>query len=160
MKIAMTFRGIACITCIAVSLVAGCAEFQGGHRDGVAAQIGEKWVRAELYCGMSRRDGSTVTDAQWQAFLDRYVTPRFPTGFTVLNASGQYQSMEDGKLYREPSRVLVILFPREFQADAERKLQQVAQDYIGMFEQESVLKVESESSVRFIERPAPVATQP
>ena len=100
---------------------------------------------------MNKRDGTQVTDQQWQAFLDGQVTPRFPSGFTVLAASGQYQSMEDGKIHREPSRVLVILFPREFHAAARHKLEQISQDYIRIFNQESVLKVEHPAAVRFID---------
>lgn len=152
MSVSGTMCRFMCAACfVTLCLLAGCAEFHGPDRGVAATQVGERWVRAELYCGMSRRDGSQVTDQQWQAFLDGFVTPRFPTGFTVLAASGQYQSMDDGKIYREPSRVLVILFPNEFHADAERKLEQISQDYIRLFNQESVLKVESPASVRFID---------
>jgi hypothetical protein len=39
---------------------------------------------------LSKLDGSLVSSEQWQQFLDRHITPRFPEGLTVIEASGQY----------------------------------------------------------------------
>ena len=35
-------------------------------------------ARLELLFGMGKKDGSEVSDAEWRAFLDAEVSPRFP----------------------------------------------------------------------------------
>src|SRR6185503_16288331 len=45
--------------------------------------VGEVWNRTELYFGSSKPDGSVVTEAEYQLFVNNEVTPRFPDGLTV-----------------------------------------------------------------------------
>lgn len=47
------------------------------------------WNRTELYFGTGRPDGSVVSDAEFQQFVDIQVTPRFPDGLTLLAGYGQ-----------------------------------------------------------------------
>ncbi|HET6782494.1 MAG TPA: DUF3574 domain-containing protein, partial [Pseudoxanthomonas sp.] len=54
------------------------------------------WVRSELYFGVGEESGPAdrpqaepISEAQWRAFLDKEVTPRFPDGLTVFDAYGQ-----------------------------------------------------------------------
>ena len=47
-------------------------------------------TKEELYFGLSKPAGGTVTEAEWQLFLNLVITPRFPTGLTVVAAEGQY----------------------------------------------------------------------
>ncbi len=71
-----------------------------------------RWQRAELYFGLGRSDGSTA-DAdreRWQRFLDEEVTKRFPDGFSVLDAYGQWQRRDTKTIERLNSKLLVILF--------------------------------------------------
>lgn len=76
------------------------------------------WVRTELYFGLgtSASADSSGTEAginatTWQAFLDAEVTPRFPTGLTVLDAFGQWQGKEQKQPERLRSKVIVLLYP-------------------------------------------------
>src|SRR4051812_753030 len=46
-------------------------------------------VRDVVYFGRNRPGGGTVNDADWQRFLDEVVTPRFPNGLTVVDATGR-----------------------------------------------------------------------
>lgn len=69
------------------------------------------WVRTELYFGLGtagHADG--VSDAEWLAFLDKEVTPRFPSGLTVLDAYGQWQGVKQARPERLRSRVVVLLY--------------------------------------------------
>lgn len=50
-------------------------------------------VRRELLFGTARADGASLREDEWETFLDTFVTPRFPDGFTVLNALGQWRGL-------------------------------------------------------------------
>src|SRR5262245_20410541 len=46
----------------------------------------DAYYRTELYFGRSIPGGGQVSDNEWEKFLADVVTPRFPDGFTILNA--------------------------------------------------------------------------
>jgi len=107
------------------------------------------WTQSELYFGMNRMDGSLVTDEQWTAFVDKEVTPRFPSGLTVHATSGQYRD-SNGVIQRERSRVLVVLYPASDTAKADDFLKTIARSYVKQFNQESVLRTDSPAEVTFL----------
>jgi uncharacterized protein DUF3574 len=107
-----------------------------------AAAPGESYKRTELYFGGSRPDGSVITPAEFELFLDKEVTPAFPDGLTWLEAHGQWMG---GK---EDSYVLIILYPfRDHSAN--RELEEIRNDYKAQFHQESVLRADSVERVSF-----------
>jgi hypothetical protein len=74
------------------------------------------WVRSELYFGVGEESGASerkqtdaITDAQWRAFLDKQVTPRFPDGLTVFDAYGQWLFRGAAEPNRLRTKVLVVL---------------------------------------------------
>ena len=103
-------------------------------------------VRLELVFGMARPMGLPVSDAEWRDFLEGEVTPRFPAGLTVLSALGQWQG-SDGRVTREPSRILIIF--HEPDGGAEAEIEAIRAAYKRRFDQESVMRVESMSCVSF-----------
>lgn len=88
-----------------------------------------------LYMGQATPSG-TVTEAEWQQFITENVTPRFPEGFTVLNAQGQWRG-RDGGIHREDTRVLEIVHHDD--AASQAQLRALAHAYKRRFSQESVL---------------------
>ena len=102
-------------------------------------------VRETLYFGRSRPGGS-VSDAQWQAFVDDVVTPRFPDGFTVLQGQGHWRDGR-GAIVTEPSTLLIVLHDGD--AEATRMLDEIADDYRRRFAQESVLRERGAVCARF-----------
>jgi hypothetical protein len=88
-----------------------------------------------LYMGQATPSG-TVTEAEWQQFITETVTPRFPEGFTVLNAQGQWRG-RDGGIHREDTRVLEIVHRDD--AASKAQLRALAHAYKRRFFQESVL---------------------
>lgn len=104
-------------------------------------------VRDELYFGMRKPDDTLVTEAEWRAFIDSVVTPRFPLGLTVLAGDGQYQP-EGRPLVREPSKVLILIHPGG--TDAERHIREIAAIYCRRFDQESVMRITSPVSQDFL----------
>jgi hypothetical protein len=87
-----------------------------------------------------------VSDAEWAAFLDGEVTPRFPAGFTVLSGPGQWRG-SDGRIAKEDAHVLLIWHDAAQNADA--KIESIRSAYRRRFEQESVMRVDSVSCVSF-----------
>jgi len=74
------------------------------------------WVRSELYFGVGEESGmadreqtEVIDEAQWRAFLDKEVTPRFPDGLTVFDAYGQWLFRGAAEPNRLRTKVLVIL---------------------------------------------------
>lgn len=94
-------------------------------------------VRAELLFGRNAGPSLAVSSDQFQGFLDREVTPRFPGGFTVYDASGQWQDHHATNISREPSYALMIVL-REA-SRAHDGLAAIAEAYKRQFNQQSVL---------------------
>jgi hypothetical protein len=97
-------------------------------------------ARLELYFGTQKPGGAPVTDAEWGAFLNEEVTPRFPDGLTVLTGNGQWRNAQ-GVITKETSAVLVILY--EPSAEKEAAIEDIRAAYKDRFDQESVMRVDA-----------------
>jgi hypothetical protein len=102
-------------------------------------------VRHELVFGTARAHGVPLREDEWQSFVDSVVTPRFPDGLTVLNASGQWRG--EGGVTKEQARILVIWHDRVPSRDAD--VEAIRSAYKQRFDQESVLRIDSVSCVSF-----------
>jgi hypothetical protein len=92
-------------------------------------------MRTTLYFGMTRPTGA-VSELEWQMFLRDEVTKRFPSGLTVWEAQGQWQSSK-GHIDQERSKVLLLVHP---DSPASRdSILDVIKTYRKAFDQESVL---------------------
>ena len=107
----------------------------------------EKFYRTELYFGRSIHGGGTVSEQDWAAFLAEVVTPRFPSGFTILDAHGQYRE-DGGNIIREQSHVLIFLYTSRSKRESRAKIEEIRTAYIERFNQESVLRVDLPETVR------------
>ncbi len=103
-------------------------------------------VRSELYFGLSRQAAADVSPAQWQAFVDEVITPRFPNGLTVLEGNGQWQ-MRDGSLAKEKSRIVIVVHPGT--ADQQQKLDEIREAYKKRFSQEAVMELDEDAEIKF-----------
>ena len=78
-----------------------------------------------------------VSEASLARFLAAEVTPRFPDGFTVIDAKGQWRAPgSDQKISTERSKVLMIAMPPG--ADNDDRLEQIIEAYKTRFKQQSV----------------------
>ncbi|HZB38332.1 MAG TPA: DUF3574 domain-containing protein, partial [Beijerinckiaceae bacterium] len=93
------------------------------------------------------KSGGEVGEAAWRRFLDREVTPRFPDGFTVIDASGQWRSPGAVKLVKERSKVLVVAMPDD--PDRRARLDEIAAAYKRAFNQDSVVSIIALGCVSF-----------
>ncbi|HLK88555.1 MAG TPA: subclass B3 metallo-beta-lactamase [Polyangia bacterium] len=103
-------------------------------------------IRTELYFGLSIKGGKKVTPAQWDRFLRDEVTPRFPLGFTIVDATGQWKN-DRGKIVHEKSKVLILLHDDDDQSAA--NIEAIRGAYKQRFDQESVLRSNQAASVAF-----------
>ncbi len=106
----------------------------------------DRYAEYQLFFGRSTADGGEVSDEAWSAFLADTVTPRFPDGLTVLDASGQWRD-DSGTVERERSKVLWILAgPGE---ETLRLIDEISQEYERRFDQDSVLRIHGTACASF-----------
>ncbi len=134
-------RGIA--AALLLLLATGCA---GTGATSAPPPGTQALVRSELFFGRLKPDGTVVTDAEWRAFVAEHVAGRFPEGFTVLDAQGQYRG-RDGQVKAEATKVLLIVHGPEARPRA--AIQELRDLYRRLFQQESVLLVETPAHAGF-----------
>jgi hypothetical protein len=111
-------------------------------------------TRTELFFGLRKPNGTEVNNAEFQRFLDREVTPRFPDGFTVISGQGQFKNAR-GAILQERSKLLILLHPIAATSDSpqerlrQRQIEQIRKAYVTAFQQQSVLRAENLSCAAF-----------
>jgi hypothetical protein len=118
------------------------------YRDFQTSQflLADKFLRTELYFGTDIPGGGKILAEDWDKFLEAEVTPRFPDGFTVLESYGQYKD-SSGKIVRESSKVLVLLYSKKQRDAVNTKIEEIRTAYKKQFNQESVLRLDFLKSV-------------
>jgi hypothetical protein len=91
---------------------------------------------AELLFGrdIGRRVG--VSESAWSRFVARELTPRFPDGLTVTDATGQWRDAASGEIVREPTKKVEIVLSGN--ADDQTRLDAAVKAYKSEFHQRSV----------------------
>jgi hypothetical protein len=116
----------------AAAILSGCASLGPA-----ACPAGQSPARTvQLFFGRNIGGALGVSEADFKAFVDAELTPRFPDGLTVLDAAGQWRGA-DGIVGREPSKLVILALPGR--AGGEDKLDAVRQAYRQRFRQEAVL---------------------
>ena len=139
---------VALVVFATVILPAGCRSVpgQGDAAPSAVGDRGEAVTRTELFFGLSKPGGGTVSAAEWADFLSSVVTPRFRQGLTVVDGRGQWQNSA-GTVCQEPCRIVILLYPAN-QANREA-IEAIRHEYRRRFQQESVLRVTSAAGVSF-----------
>jgi len=91
--------------------------------------------------------GQSADARAWDRFLADTVTPRFPDGFTVYDARGQWTNPKTGRLVRERSKVVEIAAPDS--PSLRSNVAAIARHYRLLFRQQSVGIVTSSSCAAF-----------
>ncbi len=102
---------------------------------------------AQLLFGRNVADQVRVTEAEWSDFVAREVSPRFPDGFTVMDATGQWRDSRRGTIVHEGSKLIEIVLPGR--SDDKARIDAIAEAYKGRFEQQSVGLIIGPACVRF-----------
>ena len=136
----MSLYGLALVVALVATLT-GCTSTVVVH-----CREGEKLsVYTSLYFGTAKPDG-VVTAKDWDEFLTKTVTPRFPKGLTSSRASGQWQG-SDGEIRREDSHVLTLVHPND--APSDKAIRELIDIYKVRFQQEAVLRTSGYICVSF-----------
>ena len=106
----------------------------------------QRFVRTELFFGTATKD-AVVTEEAFLAFLDVEVSPRFPEGLTLFKGHGRFTG-QNGVLVKEDPFVVILLHPYEQFKVNTRKIDAIRLAYKQKFQQESVLRVDYQFSVR------------
>ena len=119
---------------LALLLVVLCAEAsaqllecRGGHKP---SQV------AELMFGRAVGSRLAVGEGAWSRFVEREITPRFPDGFTVFDAYGQWRNPTSKRIVGQPSKIVRIVLPGHPEDVA--RLNEIAEAYKVRFKQQSV----------------------
>jgi hypothetical protein len=123
------------LSILLLGLLVGC----GAVNRQACGDDGQLAVQELLYFGTAAPSGR-VTPEAWAQFLGEIVTPRFPEGLSVWQASGQWRSAR-GDVIRESSYVLSLVHPDD--ATARKAVQEIIASYKTRFHQEAVLRVKT-----------------
>lgn len=123
-------------------VLAGCA----GTQPRACAPGTGPMTKYELFLGQNIGTMGRVSDEEWRRFLTEEVTPRYPDGFTVLNAAGQWRDPM-GRIISEDSRDLVVIV-RDAAAELP-KVTAIRDTYKMRFNQDAVLFVQSQICAGF-----------
>ena len=103
-------------------------------------------LKDELFFGLTKPGGETISEAEWQEFVKAVITPRFREGLTVLEGSGQFLN-SSGILIRENSKIVILIY--ESSPEKNQAINEIIETYKRTFQQESVLRATSEVKVSF-----------
>lgn len=92
-------------------------------------------LTVRLYFGQNMH-GRAIAPAAWRDFLARTVTPRFPDGFTVYEAQGQWRDTGTHIIGHEASKVIEIVAPESQQLQT--RVEELRKNYMSRFHQQAV----------------------
>lgn len=125
------------MVCVA-TFFSGCTAEQSPSRSPALCDAlkAPSTVQVTLMFGLKRPDGSPITKEEWQEFMRKNVTLRFPDGLTILSASGQWRDPQSGLVTEEPSQ-LVWIVSQQTEGLATR-IEAIRTAYKTRFKQQSV----------------------
>ncbi|MFM2314314.1 MAG: hypothetical protein RLZZ04_3590 [Cyanobacteriota bacterium] len=118
----------------------------GEDEDLIDSDRDPELIQVDLFFGRDISGVGEVTEEQFQSFLDDTVTPLFPDGLTVFDANGQFQA-DSGAVIEEQSKVVSLIV--EDTETNETAINDLVNEYIEQFQQESVLIVVDEDIQAF-----------
>jgi hypothetical protein len=114
-------------------ILSGCETMNGPS----CSPGGQRAVQELVYFGTDTPSGP-VTPDEWTRFLSETVTPRFPQGLSVWQASGQWRSAS-GVIVNEPTYILSLIHLDDIVTN--KAVQDILASYKIRFQQEAVLRV-------------------
>lgn len=102
---------------------------------------------AQLLFGRNVEDRARVSEADFNGFVAKEVSPRFPEGFTVIDATGQWRDSRRGTIVHEATKIIEIVLPAG--EDNRPKIEAIVEAYKLQFQQQSVGLIVAPACVRF-----------
>ena len=104
-------------------------------------------IVVQLLFGRGKADGGSISPADWNGFVANEITPRFPDGLTVIDATGQWLNPQQGAIIKEESKMVEIVLPSDSYDAA--KIDGVIDSYKRQFRMLSVGLIVQTACVRF-----------
>jgi hypothetical protein len=104
-------------------------------------------VETQLFFGLSKPNGGTVSERAWQAFVSTEIAPRFPEGFSVLDGAGFWRDAATAKTISEKSKVVVRMHAGG--ATADDAIGAIVAAYKTQFQQDAVMRVDRPVCAQF-----------
>ena len=98
-----------------------------------------------LYFGTAK-PGGTVSETEWESFVNEIVVSAFPEGLTAWDTSGRWR-MATGIVEQETSHILQLTHDGSTKQDD--AIQSVMQTYKREFQQEAVMRIRSQACRSF-----------
>jgi hypothetical protein len=119
------------------------------HGDRAHPAHAARWVDTRLYFGLGPANAPDkgVPESAWRDFLDKEVTPRFPSGLSVIDVYGQWQGKQETKPERIRSKVLIIDYPATPENSA--KIEAIRVAWKKLTGDQSVMRVTQPADVSF-----------
>jgi Protein of unknown function (DUF3574) len=114
-------------------------------------------VQKDLFFGRNITGSGQVSEAEFQDFVDRIITPRFPDGLTFFDAKGQFLDSTN-TILEEPAKEVTLIL--DDTVENERSLDEIITAYLQQFQQESVLLVVDEKVAVALDATLPTKSVP
>ncbi|WP_078077881.1 DUF3574 domain-containing protein [Streptomyces niveus] len=139
----------AVVAVLAVGAPAAYASLDSEQRSPAQTRRGASYIETRLFFGTERPDGGAeVTDRQFMAFIDRHVTPEFPSGLTIQEGRGQWRDSR-GVIERERSYELILLYPASEATSHDARIDRIRQAYERTHAQDSVARLDDRTFADF-----------
>lgn len=106
-----------------------------------------RMIETDLYFGLTRPDGSIITEAEWKSFKENQITKVFTEGSTVVTATGTWYDPHKKELITEPTYVVVYYYKKSKKKSIQ--IDSLRASYQRMFQQQSVLRVDKKVKASF-----------
>jgi hypothetical protein len=140
-----------------MAVLAGCSHPTPSARSTAPTLAGDPahpgqtsgWVDTRLYFGLGQADHPEqgIGESAWRDFLDKEVSPRFPSGLSVVDVYGQWQGVHQTAPERLRSKMLVIDYPDT--PDNRAKVEAIRSAWKRRTGDQSVLRVTQPAEVSF-----------
>jgi hypothetical protein len=131
---------------VAVVVLSGCAGVAAPEA-ARACRLGAPMVETQLFFGLSKPQGRTVSERDWQVFVTAEIAPRFPEGFSVLDGAGFWRDAASAKTISEKSKVVVRMHAES--AEADTAIAAIVATYKTRFQQDAVMRVDRPVCAQF-----------
>jgi hypothetical protein len=123
---------------ICLAALAGCGQM-GGTACLLPSQ--QTMLQIDMFFGRDIDGRPPVGDAEWDAFARQVITPRFPDGFTIFDARGQWLNPATRRIGGEASKMVRI--DTVAGPDTAARVRGIADAYRARFHQDAVGVVSS-----------------
>jgi hypothetical protein len=126
-------------------LVLGACASTAPERSGDNTCGGHAMIETQLFFGLSLPTGGTVSESDWNEFLQSEIVPRFAEGFSVLDNTGFWLDGNSRRTIMENSKIISHLLRPGDAAE----ITQIIDSYKSKFAQESVLRIDTAVCAKF-----------